>query len=152
MNRSTRPLPPSRPRRPGGPLLLALALAASGCGEELGPERPPTARISGRVRVGDRPVSGGWIEFLPVEGTRGNLRSAPLGPDGRFAADGVAAGRDLVRFVRPPFELPAPSADPRLGFTQFTSPLRLDVVDGATIDLDLRAEALRLIRESNRRR
>ena len=133
-------------------LTALLGLLAPGCAEELATERPATARIQGVVRVGDRPVGGGWIEFLPVEGTVGNLRSAPLGPDGRFQVSGVAVGRNLVRLVRSPIELPTPSPDPRLGFGQFTSPLRVEVREGASIDLDVRAEAQRLRREPPGRR
>ncbi len=39
---------------------------------------------------------GGWIEFLPAEGTVGNLRSAPIGADGSFQADGVAIGTNFI--------------------------------------------------------
>ena len=64
----------------------------------------------------------------------------------------MAVGRNLVRLVRSPVELPSPSPDPRLGFGQFTSPLRVEVRDGGSIDLDLRAEAQRLRREPPGRR
>ena len=43
----------ARPSRVGLELLPALALLALGCSEELGPERMPTAAVSGRVRGHD---------------------------------------------------------------------------------------------------
>ena len=98
-------------RNPGGlapfvPILVMVALACPGCGEELGPEAMPTARVSGAVRVGRRPVGGGWIEFLPVDGTVGSLEMARLGPDGTFLAARVPVGRVAIRIVHPPFPLP----------------------------------------------
>ena len=93
-----------------GPILGVIAaltlIAFPGCGEELGPEAMPTARVSGTVRVGRTPVGGGWIEFLPVDGTIGLLESARLGPDGAFVAGRVPVGRVGIRLVHPPFPLP----------------------------------------------
>src|SRR4051812_41549918 len=80
-------------------LTVLLALGASGCGEELGPERFPTTRVSGSLTEGGRPLSSGWIEFIPVEGTVGNLRSGWIQPDGSFNVDGVAIGENAVRLV-----------------------------------------------------
>src|SRR5215212_6208285 len=88
--------------------LAGLSWLGLGCGEELGPEPMPTARVAGRVRIGDRPVRGGWVEFMPVEGTVGRLRSAPLGPDGRFADDRVAVGTNAIRLVAPRSDVPLP--------------------------------------------
>ncbi len=82
------------------PAIIALALVAPGCREELGPESFPTARVRGVVRAGARPVAGGWIVFEPVEGTMGNLRVAPIRPDGTFDADRVAIGRVAVGLDR----------------------------------------------------
>ncbi len=79
-----------------------MSLIAAGCSEELGPERMPVTRIKGVVREGSRPVSGGWIEFIPVDGTVGNLCSARLGPDGSFDADKVPVGVNLIRLVNAP--------------------------------------------------
>ncbi len=82
---------------PSPRLLLAavswIVLGACGCSEELGPERFATAKVRGMVTVGKSPVSGGWIAFDPVEGTRGNLRIARIRPDGSFEADRVPVGR-----------------------------------------------------------
>lgn len=128
------------PRRHTPPRLLGvLALLALGCSEELGPERMPTAAVSGRVRVRNRPVGGGWIEFRPVEGTVGLARSAKLDPAGAFHADRVPVGRVAIRLVHPPFPLPCG----RL-FEQI-SVIRRDIAPAANppIDLDLDRESLR---------
>src|SRR4051794_23364773 len=68
---------------------FALFLAVPGCAEELGPERFVTTRVTGIVREGREPVSAGFIEFSPIDGTVGKLTSAPIGRDGRFVAEGV---------------------------------------------------------------
>ena len=86
-------------------LISALAALLAGCSEELGPERPPTARVRGSVAVGGRPVGGGFIEFQPVDGTRGNLRVGPIRPDGTFDVDRVPVGRVLIGLSQLP---PAP--------------------------------------------
>jgi hypothetical protein len=75
---------------------------AGGCREELGPLSFPTTRVVGVVRDGGRPIRGGWIEFVPIEATIGNFRSAPIGPDGRFEATGVAVGLNLIGLVNLP--------------------------------------------------
>jgi hypothetical protein len=75
------------------------ALALAGCREELGPVAFATTRVSGVVREGGRPVSGGWIEFMPVDGTVGNLRSAPIARDGRFEVSQVAVGLNVIDVV-----------------------------------------------------
>src|SRR5207253_905083 len=80
-------------------LILSLGLLVTGCSEELGPVPMRVSRVRGVVREGSRPVSGGWIEFFPVDGTIGNLRSARLRADGSFDADGVAVGVNLIRLV-----------------------------------------------------
>jgi hypothetical protein len=129
-----------RVRRSWACLLLALA----GCREELGPESLPTTRVSGIVVEGGKPVGGGWIEFIPVEGTVGNLRSAPIHPDGTFETDGVAVGRNLVGFAHAPIRL----ANPRR-FSPFASPIRRDVPPGPStrLTIDLVEETMRAKRD-----
>ena len=83
-----------------------VTLALAGCSEELGPERFPTATVSGRVRVQGRPVGGGWVEFRPVGATVGLPSSAKLARDGTFRAEGVPVGLLAIRLVHPPFPLP----------------------------------------------
>jgi hypothetical protein len=121
-------------------LLAALALAIAGCREELGPVAFPTTRVSGAVLEAGRPVSGGWIEFLPVEGTVGNLRSAPIRADGGFEASGVAVGRNLIRLVHAPIRIPGGQS-----LFWFESPIRRQIPRGqaATLVIDVLEEAIR---------
>jgi hypothetical protein len=101
-------------------VLCVLGFAVSGCSEELGPERYPTTTVSGVVLEGGSPVGGGWLEFIPVEGTVGDMRSARLAPDGSFRADRVAVGENALRLVNAPIRMPQGS---RL-FGQFSTPVR----------------------------
>jgi magnesium transporter len=127
------------------PALLALALV--GCSEELGPERFPTATVRGLVTLGNRPVGGGWIEFHPAEGTRGNLRIARIRPDGSFEAEGVPVGRVIIGLDRIPVEpmiTRSGPVDPRL-FRSLGSPIRRTIPPGRDVELpiDLLDEATR---------
>ncbi|MBX6313731.1 MAG: hypothetical protein IRY99_12555 [Isosphaeraceae bacterium] len=79
--------------------LLALVPLVGGCGEELGPERFATATVTGRVRIGDRPLGKGWLEFQPTQGTRGHLRSARLAADGSFRVERVPVGCNALRLA-----------------------------------------------------
>jgi hypothetical protein len=119
------------------------ALALGGCSEELGPEPRITTTITGRVHIRGRPVSGGWIEFLPAEGTIGHLRSAPLRRDGTFEASKVAVGRNAVQIVHPPIPLP--------GGALFRNQalIRRDVT-GDPVDIDLQTEWINLQRKLGR--
>lgn len=122
--------------------LFALLLAlSSGCSEELGPETLPVAPVRGRVTDQGRPVSRGWIEFYPVDGAVGNLRSARIAPDGTFFADRVAVGRNLVRLVNMPVE----SLAVRRILGAFHSPIRRSIPPGGdqTIEVDVVDEFLR---------
>jgi hypothetical protein len=132
-------MPSSRPYWSAS--LLALLAAGAGCREELGPVPLATTRVSGEVQEGGRPVAGGWIEFLPVEGTVGNLRSAPLDRNGRFEASKVAVGRNVIGLAAAPIRLPGGR---RLFRTQ-ASPIRRDIPPGpsSTLKLDLLVEAYR---------
>lgn len=120
--------------------LLALLASAPGCGEELGPVPFPTTRVAGRVSEGPQPIRGGWIEFLPVDGTVGDLRSAPIGRDGSFDADKVAIGLNQIGLAD------APSGAilaPR--FPTFRSPIRRVIPAGQStpLNIDLVEEAIR---------
>jgi hypothetical protein len=108
----------------------------------------PVTRVEGEVREGKRPVAGGWIEFQPVEGTIGNLRSARLHSDGSFKADGVAVGVNLIRLVNARIESPAGA---RL-FSAFSSPIRYRVPErpGPPITVDLFEEMVRFERSKAR--
>jgi hypothetical protein len=120
--------------------LAALLAAFAGCNEELGPVRFATTRVTGEVREGGRPVAGGWIEFIPIEGTVGNLRSAPIGADGRFAVTGVAVGRNAISLVNAPARWP----ETRQLLRSHGGPIRRDIPPGAArLELDLLTEAIR---------
>ena len=125
----------------GWALLVGVVALMGGCSEELGPVPMPVARVRGIVTEGDRPVSGGWIEFIPVDGTIGNLRSAPLRRDGQFDTDGVAIGTNAIRLVHASI-----ATRPFQGrFGAFTSPIRRQITAGssAAIRIDLVEEAAR---------
>jgi hypothetical protein len=122
--------------------LFAIAGAiACGCREELGPVAFRTTRVTGVVRHGGRPVVGGWIEFVPLGKTVGNFRSAPIGPDGRFEATGVAVGPNLIGLVDAPIDRPGGN---RLFLTN-KSPIRRDIPPGpaTTLEIDLVEELIR---------
>jgi hypothetical protein len=107
----------------------------SGCSEELGPERMETTRVIGEVQEGSYPVRGGWVEFAPVDGTVGLMRSAPIGPDGRFAADRVAVGVNRVGVVGAPLRV----AGRRRLFETLRTPIRRTIPGGpsTTVAIDL---------------
>jgi hypothetical protein len=114
-------------------LLALVGLAACGCAEERPWPRGERVDVEGRVRVGAQPLRGGWLEFYPVGGTVGVVRSAPIGSDGTFRVTGVGRGRNVVRVVFPP---PEPRVE-RV-FQQYYSPVRPVVEPGARLDIDLR--------------
>ncbi len=72
-------------------LILACgALVLAGCGSA----GRPTATIHGVVTFKGRPVSAGYVVFIP-ENNAPEVRS-PLGPDGSYRATGVTVGRCTV--------------------------------------------------------
>ncbi|RUL89556.1 hypothetical protein [Tautonia sociabilis] len=121
-------------------MILAALASLAGCAEELGPEPMPTAPVAGRVVLGGRPITQGWLEFLPVEGTVGRLRSARILPDGSFKTDGVAVGTVAIRISGG--RLPAP--EERLFGRMYL--IRRSVPESGAADLviDLDRERLRL--------
>jgi hypothetical protein len=80
----------------------------------------PVTHVTGRVTEAGRPVAGGWIEFFPVDGCVGTLRSARLKRDGSFDADKVAVGLNLIRLINTSIS----SADAARLFGTYTSPIR----------------------------
>jgi len=126
------------------PFTLAwLALGLSGCAEELGPERMPVTRVNGKVTNGGRPVRGGWIEFFPIDGTVGNLRSARLHEDGSFEADRVAVGLNVIRLVNTSIQ--PPQAASIFGHYN-TTPIRRTIAErpAGPLAIELVDEAKRL--------
>jgi hypothetical protein len=121
----------------GSIAIVSVALGISGCSEELGPESMPVTRVNGSVTEGGRPLSRGWVEFFPVDGTVGNLRSAQIRSDGSFETDGVAIGQNLIRLVnagiRKDFGIFGTFHSPirRIVPAQPGEPLRIELVDEA---------------------
>ena len=113
----------------------------SGCREELGPERFETTQVSGIIRISGRSVDKdwkGWIEFIPVDGTVGKLRSAPIRPDGSFEADRVAVGWNQIGLVNAPL-----SPDQAAKFHPFSSPIRRKIPNRRSeIEIDLYLEEI----------
>lgn len=135
----------------GIPRALAIAglvLPMTGCAEELGPAPLRVARVRGVVREGGRPLSGGWVEFYPVKGTVGNLRSAPLRADGSFEADGVAVGENLIRLVNVSIALSGASKR----FGAYSSPIRRIISDRSAtpLDVDVVEEMIRFQKSQER--
>jgi hypothetical protein len=133
---------PDRPLRIAVLLLIPVAATLGpGCSRVLGPVPMPVVRVQGVIREGARPISGGWVEFMPCGGTVGNLRSARIAADGTFDADRVAVGENAIRVVNdhvqntPPLKI--------LGTTG--SPIRrvIGPESPAKLTIDLRDEALR---------
>jgi hypothetical protein len=131
-----------KPSSPRPALVVILVwLLSPGCSEELGPERFPTTRVAGAVVEGGKAVAGGWIEFIPIEGTTGKIRSARIGADGSFQADRVAVGENAIRLVNAPIQL---RGGAQL-FGQFSTPLRRVIPDRpeGPLKIDLLEEAVR---------
>jgi hypothetical protein len=113
----------------------ALALGSLGCRDMLGPEKMITTTVLGTVTVAGKPVSQGWIEFVPVEGTVGRMRSARLQKDGTFTATKVPVGVNLIRLINVDIE----NVELRRGLASFASPIRRTITDqaGGRIKIDV---------------
>jgi hypothetical protein len=99
---------------------IALAVGSSGCSEELGPERMIVTHVNGVVREGQSPVSRGWIEFMPLQSTVGNIRSTKIRADGTFEAERVSVGVNLIRLANAPLG----SVGAEQLFGSYQSPIR----------------------------
>jgi hypothetical protein len=122
--------------------LAGVAFGLAGCSEELGPERMIVVRVKGVVKEGSRPVSAGWIEFFPVDGTVGNLCSARLHADGSFEAEHVPVGVNLIRLANASMRSDAL----RRVFGAYTSPIRRTIPSDPAepIVIDVVDEAMRM--------
>jgi len=80
-------------------LATTLLVSLSGCGGIFGPEPFKTTRVEGSVRIAKEPLRGGFIEFSPIDGTVGIMRSAPIRPDGTFVVDRVPVGSNAIAIV-----------------------------------------------------
>ena len=122
-------------------LTVLLLVMTAGCREELGPVRFPTTRVSGTVTEGGRPLARGWIEFIPVDGTVGNLRTGRIQPDGSFAVDGVAIGENALRLAYAGIRFPGGEQL----FGRFTTPIRrvVPAQSASPLKIELLEEAVR---------
>jgi hypothetical protein len=130
----------------------SLAICSIGCHDVLGPEKMHVTTVLGRVTQGGRPLSRGFIEFVPVDGTVGRMRSAQIRKDGTFHAVKVAVGINLIRLVNTDIE----NNDLRIGFGSYASPIRRKITDppGGQLELDVieeyrKAAAARLRKRSD---
>jgi hypothetical protein len=128
---------------------LLFLSSSIGCTQILGPEQMPVAEVSGRVTQRGAPVKSGWIEFVPVDGTVGRMRSARLDSNGSFHATKVPVGQNLVRLVNVNIESNVGERvahDIRQIFGAFTSPIRRTIAANRNppLEIDLVAEYLKL--------
>lgn len=112
--------------------MLTLGLSA-GCSEERGPVPMPTTRVTGFVHEGRRPIRSGWVEFLPIDGTVGLMRSAPIRPDGTFSAERVPVGEVAVGINGAAIGL----RDGRRIFDSLGSPIRRRIKAEGAVPLDI---------------
>ena len=128
-----------------------LCAFASGCSEELGPERFLTTTVNGRLVSLGKPVGPCWIEFIPADGTTGNLRTARVTADGSFHADKVPVGRVAIALARIPIEsIPTTSGLVPTRIFHFTgTPIRRTIpeISAGPIEIDLGVEAYRFSQE-----
>ncbi len=112
-----------------------LAVCSVGCHDALGPEKMVTTTVLGSVKLAGKPLSRGWIEFIPVDGTVGRMRSARIQKDGSFHATKVPVGLNLIRFVNADIE----NDDLRRGMGSFASPIRRTLTEkfDGRLDIDV---------------
>jgi hypothetical protein len=123
-------------------ITCSLAVCSLGCHDALGPpEKMITTTVLGTVTQGSKPVSQGWIEFVPVDGTVGRMRSARIQKDGTFHATKVAVGLNLIRLVSTDIE----HSQLRQGFGSFASPIRRTITEepGDRVRVDVIEEYLK---------
>jgi hypothetical protein len=102
----------------------------------------PVEVVDGKVSQRGKPVTRGWIEFIPVDGTVGRMRSARLHRDGTFHATKVPVGLVVIRLVNVDVE----SMRIRRTFGAFTSPIRRTIAlnQTAPLKIDVIEELLKL--------
>ena len=114
----------------------SLALGCLGCHDALGPERMITTTVQGTVTQAGKPLSRGWVEFIPIDGTVGRMRSARIQKDGSFHATKVPVGLNLIRLVNADIE----NDELRRGLGSFGSPIRRTIAEkpgGDRVDIDV---------------
>lgn len=118
--------------------VMALFLAASlaGCSEEQPDPAFPHVSVHGKISRGGKPLTSGWVEFVPVDGGQGTFRSGAITPDGSYRITDLGPGLHGVRIIVPRDKSFFP-------FDQFFSPIRRTLSSEASqqFDLDLSAES-----------
>jgi hypothetical protein len=110
----------------------------------------PVASVDGKVAENGRPLSRGWIEFMPVDGTVGKMRSARLRGDGTFHATKVPVGLNLIRLVNADIDPRLPRVRQLVG--AFNSPIRRTISERSArpIEIDIIEEAIKFQKEHPR--
>ncbi len=126
-------------------VICAGCLACAGCSQEFPAEKFETTRVEGKISVAGKPLTSGFIQFAPVDGTLGHLRSSFILPDGSFVVDGVGVGRNLVGLAGvfgPPIYTKYGTMTFR-DFHDYQSPIRKEIPSGkvAHVEIDLLTEA-----------
>lgn len=135
--------------------LIGVLAVQSGCHDVIGPESITTTKITGRVRIGNKPLTKGWIEFAPYDGTLGRLRSAEIGPDGAFSIEKVPVGSVRIHLAGPRQDPTGDSiTDWYLVQLRRGYPTRVEIKPGpnAVLDIDLQSEAIALEKNDREKR
>jgi hypothetical protein len=90
--------------RTGPAAVLLFLMAATGCGGRQG-------SVSGVVTYNGRPLTGGTVVFIGADGKPSE--PATIGPDGKYSATDVPAGRAKVAVDDPPPATPPPGSVPK---------------------------------------
>lgn len=133
------------------PAIMALA-ALPGCRDMLGPPHPATATVRGRLLLHGRPIGPCFVEFQPIDGTVGDLRSGRVDAGGRFTVTRVPIGRVGIRVVGPTLRTGDPPLDVFLHRIGQSYAIHRDIDAHASnlAPIDLVVEAYRLAAESRR--
>lgn len=111
-------------------MVLFLAASLSGCSEERPDPAFPYVAVHGQISRDGKPVSSGWIEYVPVDGGQGTFRSGPITQDGSYRITGLGPGLHGVRVIVPRDKSFFP-------FDQFFSPIRRTLGTEASQEFDL---------------
>ena len=104
----------------------------AGCSEAWRPSIEGSEKVECRLLLRSQPVRGGWVEFVPVEGALGFIRSSRIRNDGTFSLSRVARGKNVIRVVVPTF---SPNVEPV--FQSYQSPIRPIVENDPFLEIDL---------------
>jgi hypothetical protein len=123
-------------RNHSGRLWLAVLLLLTGCGGE-----PGNATITGKVSVDGKPVTGGFLLFIPTGGS-GKPAEAEVQSDGNFKSTATTAGKCTVSYsppTIPSIDLKEGESPPPGEFDSLTpKQAEVDIKDGANkLDIEL---------------